>query len=380
MWSILAALVGSLVSYGVTRLTMGKRYNDYLNGTTGAGLTTAQQQQNSFTMQQQNAQQQFNAEQAALNRQWQERMSNTAYQRGTADMAAAGLNPAMMYGGSAASASTPSGSAASSAAPAGSSPSNVQVGLLDSLMNLAFSAERMQSMKLDNDRKRIDNAIAGIDLNNHAELVGSAIEMQKQNARTNAKQADLFVQQIKNGQMDNLLKEAQISKTEAEEVGQWFANGWQRRQNEFFDLMKDIRAEAERLQNSKSEAEIKDIYASIGLKAAQSMSYEQQALLFGEETAKVYQETKNLEKTLEILGEQGKQEEAKAKFAKAGQILNLVVQGSGAFRDISFGIGNLLSRGMAGGLANYVKGAGMTVPAYGYGHHNSGTYWDPYDN
>lgn len=376
MWSIIAALVGSLISYGVTRLTMGKRYNDYLNGTTGSGLTTAQQQQNSFTMQQQNAQQQFNAEQAALNRDWQERMSNTAYQRGTSDMIAAGLNPAMMYGGSAASASTPSGSAASSAAPAGSSPSNVQVGLLDSLMNLAFSAERMQSLKLDNERKRIDNAIADIDLQNHSQLVTASIDLTQQSARASGRQAELFVQQVKNGQMDNLLKQAQISKTEAEEVGQWFANGWQRRQNDFFDLMKDIRAESERLQNAKTEAEIKDIFASIGLKAAQTMSAEQQALLFGEETARVWQETRNLERTFDILGSEEKVNEAKARFAKAGQIVGLVVQGSAAFRDVSLGIGNLLSRGLMGGMLNSARGYGMTLPSYSSGHHNAGTYWD----
>lgn len=53
----------------------------------------------------------FNAEQAEIQRQWQERMSNTAYQRAMADMQKAGLNPILAYSNG--GAQVPGGAAAS---------------------------------------------------------------------------------------------------------------------------------------------------------------------------------------------------------------------------------------------------------------------------
>lgn len=94
-------------------------------------------------------QQAFNAEQAQINRDFEERMSNTAYQRQVADMEAAGLNPAAI--GLSGGASTPSGSSASSAQ--GSIMSNPFGDIFSSAVRLAiaddknFAAKVLEEMK-----------------------------------------------------------------------------------------------------------------------------------------------------------------------------------------------------------------------------------------
>lgn len=64
---------------------------------------------NEFTASENEKNRQHNAEQAQLQRDWEERMSNTAYERSYAQLRELGLNPYLMVSGS--PASTPAGSA-----------------------------------------------------------------------------------------------------------------------------------------------------------------------------------------------------------------------------------------------------------------------------
>lgn len=81
-----------------------KQGDAFMAKQTGADLTPAEKAANQFT-----------ADEAQKQRDWEEYMSNTSYQRQVKDMQAAGINPAMAMSGS--GASTPSGASASSVSP-----------------------------------------------------------------------------------------------------------------------------------------------------------------------------------------------------------------------------------------------------------------------
>lgn len=125
---------------------------------------------------------------AKKNRQFQERMSNTAYQRASADMQAAGLNPMLAY--SQGGASTPTGS---------STTVQAEDAMGKSLTEAVGSALEARRLK-----KEIDAVDSQSKLNTAAEMT------QKSQEQLNKTNATLASEAVKTKELENDILKAQM--------------------------------------------------------------------------------------------------------------------------------------------------------------------------
>lgn len=183
----------------------------------------------------------FNAQEAQKNRDYQTAMSNSAYQRATADMRAAGINPMLAYmkGG----ASTPSGAQATGQA---AKVDNIAEGLGDALGKAVNSA--IDTYRLKNEMRSAD---ADINLKNASAYTQGMVAQrelnsaQKTKMETEVLKASLpslmskferdkltYDYDKKNAALDAWLKRLQAgfgAATDAVSVGNFFKNLFRRK-------------------------------------------------------------------------------------------------------------------------------------------------------
>lgn len=183
--------------------------DSYWRGVTGSGLTNAQIQQN-----------EFNANQAQLQRDWLQDLYSRRNQIAVDDMSAAGLNPAMMYGGGQSPASVPSASSASGGSPGNPSPMDAGSGAIGSIMQgLASSFLAMSQSKLNLAEARKMNASAeNIEITNltQDELNRAQLRLWQSEGDLTYSKIGQVLQDIRTGRADEALKLAGVERTEAE--------------------------------------------------------------------------------------------------------------------------------------------------------------------
>lgn len=259
-----------------------KKFGNWLgqvaNKASGEHLTGAEQEANAFS-----------AQQAQLARDYETQMSNTSYQRGVADMQAAGVNPALMYGQGAAGASTPSSPSPSSVSPEPSDP----FGMLGMIMQL-------RTMKADIEAKNLDNDIRREEIKNkHADTAIKEHTLPKLDAETNkvVQETENLRESLRGIKADNELKETAVKWADREhEAALAFQN---MSTEEKAQSIRESNARIDNLdkQNKKLLAEVSKTYEEINLIKTQEKLNEKDLERLDSLIKNLDASTENLKKT-----------------------------------------------------------------------------------
>lgn len=157
-----------------------------------------------------------NAQQADLNRQWQERMSNTAAQRSVKDYLAAGLNPALAYDRTA---STPGGAQATMNNPRGEQ-ANILASSAGAVGQMAMQAAQIRNVQAQTRQLNIESAARAEGVRAQTELTKRQVPNEELRGDTIRQQRDMFATQwqdiVRKLRTDILLGEGNVRNIDAD--------------------------------------------------------------------------------------------------------------------------------------------------------------------
>jgi hypothetical protein len=201
-----AGAVGDFVSPGIGSLLGGGL--SYL-GQNSANQANAQQAAQQMAFQEASTKEQMD---------FQERMSNTAYQRGIADLKAAGVNPMLAYAHAGASSPTGSSSSGASAQMQNALGSGVQSGFKG-----AMTAATIDQMEQQNRNLRATNE----QIHAQTDALDTQSALNKVNALKSVAETNLTTQSAANAAVNNKLLQSAVPKAANEAAAQsswWMKN------------------------------------------------------------------------------------------------------------------------------------------------------------
>lgn len=308
----------------------------------------------------------FNSEEAQKNRDWQEYMSNTSYQRATADMQAAGLNPALLMGRGSSGASTPSGSVASGSL--GSSP----IGLSEIMSILRF---RKDLSMLDAQIKNIgaDTVFKHAQANAataSAGLSGAQRELTMKQVKAfdpmNEAQLNNLKADLENKDVQRRLSEANINLVDAQrqlEANNALLAGIDAKyRDRLNDLNVRLRVSELGLNEERKKAiiaETNELYQRAILEAAQAGMYDQQIINLAEELGILRLNKESNQFSVD-------HQKADRNWRIAGQVIGAVTSTVGAAAGVAGAYGIVRNSIGASRLGFQQSISGYSLPSFTY--------------